>query len=79
MDQTERILRQRYCPETLNETTPEKSGVVVYKAALPELSGFETFGEWLAACEASMLGYPPKLKELVVKQALANYVKEAGQ
>ncbi|MBD2840055.1 hypothetical protein ID144_23715 [Pseudomonas sp. JM0905a] len=79
MDATERILRERYAPDTLDKT-PEKSGVYVSEinksASLPNLFDFDNVGDWLAAIEVDMHGWPLKLRQAIIHQALQAYLKE---
>ncbi|WP_137822833.1 hypothetical protein [Pseudomonas sp. D(2018)] len=78
MDATERILRERYAPDTLNKT-PEKSGVYVsdiHKSTLPNLFDFDKVGDWIEACEADMRGWPLNVRQAIIKQALQAYLKE---
>lgn len=79
MDSVERLLREKYAPETLQDKGPEKSGPVVFdvnKSALPDLFAFDNVGQWFAACEMYLASFPEKLRDVIIKQALAGYLKE---
>lgn len=79
MNEVEKLLRAKYCPETLEQTegaTAPSSIVDIKKSALPNLFDFDNVGDWLAAIEVDMHGWPLKLRQAIIKQALQAYLKE---
>jgi len=80
MDQTKRILLEKYHPELLAEleksiAEPEKpTGLIwIHKSMLPTPAGFSTLGEWLEHIAPKIVDWPPEIAKAVLKDFLRRH------